>query len=494
MRVTNFLSWQNDSIFENVQAAKDFMMKMHAEMAKKKPSEISDDEKKKVLNNPGFVKIKDMLQRNPGWTLAFTRFHFIEGASMEDLKNLFDTLMSKRQSLGQLPMDVEAYSKISDEDKKEDKRPGWERLGDDLINLDRKAKLKIFYNELTSDQKKMFDKATPEQMDQMTEIANQFSSKDPEALRVFSKSIKRFKTVDDLIDAATSYVTQYGKGFDELFDKIQELGAQVGVMYNRDGYFIFSTRSPDSIKKLCGDASWCIVSTSSQFWNYSGGRIQLNAYNFNEPVTNRLSLIGMTVEPSGKIYAAYDRPNGSISNLGSTYQEILKNAGFPKEAIDSVQKKFDDEVNIKLVLEKFFKEAEGWNARKIINSLISISRSLAKGIISQEDWEQISGAVSEIIVSSEQINKSTILEAFKENGIYSESGWSVFDTLIGGDYTSADLNQIKETTKGGLEDLKELVYRYDKGQFKLKDTEVQDYRSALDRSDWILSQFSKREK
>jgi hypothetical protein len=66
--------------------------------------------------------------------------------------------------------------------------------------------------------------------------------------------------------------------------------------------------------------------------------------------------------------------------------------------------------------------------------------------------------------------------------------------LIGGDYTSADLNQIKETTKGGLEDLKELVYRYDKGQFKLKDTEVQDYRSALDRSDWILSQFSKREK
>jgi hypothetical protein len=71
----------------------------------------------------------------------------------------------------------------------------------------------------------------------------------------------------------------------------------------------------------------------------------MNAYNFNLPVTDRLSLIGMTVEKDGKIYVAYDRTNSSISNMGSTYQQILKNAGYPSEAIEAVEKKFEDEVN-----------------------------------------------------------------------------------------------------------------------------------------------------
>jgi hypothetical protein len=494
MRVSNFFDWQEDTIFENVQAAKDFMVKMEADMAKKSVSELTDKEKERALKNPDFNEIKNMLMKNPGWTLAFTRFHFLEGASMSQLKELFDDLMSKRQVLSKLPQPVEAYSKLSDKDLEDDKRPGWERLTDDLIILERKQKLKKFYNEMNSAQKALFDKATAQQINDMTEIANQFDSKGPEAFKSFVDKISRYKTLDDLINAASEFVSQYGKGFNELFDKIQELGSQVGVLYNRDGYFIFSTRSQDSIKKLCGDASWCIVSSSNYFWNYSGGRVQMNAYNFNLPVTDRLSLIGMTVEKDGKIYVAYDRTNSSISNMGSTYQQILKNAGYPSEAIEAVEKKFEDEVNIKLVLEKFFKESEGWDSRKVINSLISISRGLAKGVVSESDWEQISGAVADIIMSSEKISKATLLDTFKNNGIYSEAAWHVFDTLVGNDYTSSDMEKIKESTEMGLEDINELLKRHASGHLPEKQATVDIWKSVIDRRKEIISQIEQKMK
>ncbi len=492
MKVQDFLSWQQGIIFENVQAAKDFMLKMQSEMSKKAASELSNEEKERALRHPDFEAIKKMLAKNPGWTLAFTRFHFLENASLAQLQELFDDLMSKRQILGNLPQPVEAYSKIVDKKDSDDKRPGWERLTDDLIILERKQKLKKFYNEMTADQKALFDKATAEQLDQLTEIANQFEAKGPEAFKMFVKSISRYKNLDALIDAATEFVSQYGKGFEELFNKIQELGSQVGVLYYKDGYFIFSTRSQDAIKKLCGDASWCIVSSSNHFWNYSGGRVQVNAFNFNLPVTDDLSLIGMTVEPNGKIYAAYNRPNRSISSMGSTYKEILKNAGFPQDAIESVDKKFDDEVNIKLVLEKFFKESEGWDSRKVINSLISISRGLAKGVVSERDWEQISGAVADIIMTSEKISTSTLLETFKNNGIYSDSGWQVFDTLVGDNYTSEDMKKIKESTEMGLEDIKELLKRHQSGQLPEKAATVEIWKTVVDRSDEIMKKIEEK--
>jgi hypothetical protein len=493
MIVKDFFSWQNESIFENVQAAKDFMIKMQADVSKKAVSDLKPEEKEKALKHPNFEKIKKMLMKNPGWTLAFTRFHFLEGASIEQLQELFDDLMARRQVLNKLPQPVEAYSKPEGEDTSgEDKRPGYERLSDDIIILDRKQKLKKFYNEMNSAQKKMFDNASAEQISKMTEIANQFDAKGSDAFKEFVKYISRYKDIDTLISAAEEFVSQYGKGFNELFATIQELGPQVGVMYNKDGYFIFSTRSQDAIKKLCGDASWCIVSSTNYFWNYSEGRVQMNAYNFNVPITDPLSLIGMTVNKGGSIHAAYDRPNSSISRMGGTYQEILKNAGFPQEAISQVEKKFQDEVNIKLVLEKFFKESQGWDDRKVISSLISVTRGVAKGIVSEDDWEQISGAVSSIILNSQDISVESLLKAFKNNGIYSEAGWKVFDTLVGDKYTKEDMKDIQKSTEEGLEVLQTIIDRNAQGTLNNKPEELNSYKEIVDNQKWIFSQIEDR--
>jgi hypothetical protein len=218
----------------------------------------------------------------------------------------------------------------------------------------------------------------------------------------------------------------------------------------------------------------------------------MNAYNFNLPVTDKLSLVGITVNKDGTVHAAYDRTNSSIASFGNTYQEILKKSGFTQESIDAVEKKFQDEVNIKLVLEKFFKESQGWDDRKVISSLISVTRGVATGIVSQKDWDEIAGAVSSIIISSQDISIKSLLNAFKNNGIYSESGWKVFDTLIEDKYTKEDMKEIKEATQEGLEVLQTIVDRNAQGTLKNKSEELNSYKEILSSKDWIYSQIEER--
>jgi hypothetical protein len=64
MIVKDFFSWQNESIFENVQAAKDFMIKMQADVSKKAVSDLKPEEKEKALKHPNFEQIKKMLMKN----------------------------------------------------------------------------------------------------------------------------------------------------------------------------------------------------------------------------------------------------------------------------------------------------------------------------------------------------------------------------------------------------------------------------------------------
>ena len=48
-------------LMENIQAAKDYLIKKYAEKKKVKPSELSDEEKKEVLMDRKFIEIKNMV-------------------------------------------------------------------------------------------------------------------------------------------------------------------------------------------------------------------------------------------------------------------------------------------------------------------------------------------------------------------------------------------------------------------------------------------------
>ena len=67
-----------NSLFESVQQAKDYLFKISAKQMGKKPSELDDELKKKILSDPLWVTVRDLTQKTPGYTYMFTKFAFDE--------------------------------------------------------------------------------------------------------------------------------------------------------------------------------------------------------------------------------------------------------------------------------------------------------------------------------------------------------------------------------------------------------------------------------
>lgn len=509
-------------LMENIQAAKDYLLKQYAEKKKVKPSELSDEEKKQVLLNPKFIEIRDLVAKQPGYALPFLVFYIEQKAHIEELQEILDYLGKFKGQLSELSMPVNDFAKIVP--TKDDPRPGYEHLGDELRTLERKRKLKDLYNELTPRMKKQFSKATEEQIEDLTAISNQLKalpdlvSKDEfdgdgnarkaNAWKSFSKTMKKYddtrtypeyadekKAFADILKDALDFIDSWGQDEDALIKKLKSLGPQVGILYAKKGYIVMSARTPEAQRAVCADTNWCIR-TDSTFWSYGGGRIQINIINKNLPVTNDLSLIGMTINPNGTVHTDATRPNSRLRDeRGSTFKtyiDVLQGLDYPADLVKEVEEKFQREVDIKLALEHYYKDGSNLSPRKVVESLITMSKGFLAGVMPQEDWERISGIVSQIIFEDKGLTKGAFMKIFTENGIYVEATWNVFDSLIGKDYTKEEMKEIGESTKAGLEAMSELLEVDDSGALGMRKSDVDAMRAVVSNKKWILEQISKR--
>jgi hypothetical protein len=504
-----------EPLMENVQAAKDYLIKQYAEKKGIKTNEISDDEKRNIVSNPKFIEIRDMVQKSPGYTLAFLRFYLEQKAHLEELKEIFDNLQKYKGQIGELPMTVADYAKYVSKDE-DDNRPGYEVLGDELRNFERKRKVKDFYNELTPRMKKAFARATEDQIEELTAISNKLKSlpdvKGDEgtanAWKTFSKNMKKYddtrtypaysdekKAFKDLIKDALEFTESWGQSEDKLLGKLKTLGPQVGLLYTKNGYIVMSARTPEAQRAVCADTNWCIR-TDSTFWSYGSGRIQVNIINSNAPVTDPLSLIGITINPDGTVHTDATRPNnrlrGSDGSTFRNYKDALKGLGYPAELINAVEDAFPREVDIKLALEHYYKDGSNLEPKKIIESLITMSKGFLAGSMPQEDWENISGIVSEIIFTDKGLSKSQFMKIFKSNGIYTEATWKVFDTIIGKDYTKEDMMEIEEAVKRGVEDMGVLLELSKNGSITLKTKDRDAMENIISNKKDVIENVRKR--
>ena len=505
-----------EPLMENVQAAKDYLIKQYAEKKGIRTNEISDEEKKHIVSNPKFIEIRDMVQKSPGYTLAFLRFYIEQKAHLEELKEIFDNLQKYKGQISELPMSVADYAKYKTEKDGDDNRPGYEVLGDELRNFERRRKVKDFYNELTPRMKKAFSRATEEQIEDLTAISNKLKSlpdiktdgADANAWKSFSKNMKKYddyrtypeysdekKAFKDLIKDALEFTEAWGQTEDKLLSSLKTLGPQVGIIYAKKGYVVMSARTPAAQRAVCADTNWCIR-TDSTFWSYGSGRIQVNIINSNVPVTDPLSLIGITINPDGTIHTDATRPNNRLrSDDGATfktYQSALKGLGYPAELVDTLEKSFSREVDIKLALEHYYKDGSNLEPKKIIESLITMSKGFLAGSMPQEDWENVSGIVSEIIFADKGLSKSQFMRIFKGNGIYTEATWKVFDTIIGNDYSKEDIKEIEEAVKRGVEDMSVLLDLNRDGSITLKAKDKDAMESIIENKKSVIENVKKR--
>ena len=490
---------EKQALMENVQAAKDYLLKRYALEKKIKTSEIDEETKKKILADPKFKEVKDLTEKFPGYTPMFVKFRFEQKAHMEELKEIFDNLMKYKQNLKQdLTMDINDYVKI--EPTEDDIRPGYEVLGDDLRNIERKRKLRKFYSELTGKMRKVFAKATDKQIDDLTEISNQLEQlKDKDgkiAWKEFTKGLKKYEDTRtypeyrdekvafaDIIKDALEFVEGWNQDESGLLKKLKDLGPMAGILYAKNGYIVESARTPEAQRAICADTNWCIR-TDSTFWSYGQGRVQINIINSNVPVTDIHSLIGITVNTDGSIHTDATRPNNRLrdknGNNFRTLKDALEGLGYPKDLIDTVMAKLKTETDIKIALERYYKDGASLKVRDIIESLLVSNRGFLSGAMPKEDWERISGLVSQIIFEVKDLKKSDFMKEFKENGIYGDAAMNVFEQLIGDDYTKADIEDILSATEKGIEDMKYLLDLHkETGHPPMKPAQIEGMKNAI---------------
>ena len=482
---------EKQALLENVQTAKDYLLKRYALNKKIKTSEIPEETKKKILDDPKFKEIKDLTEKSPGHTPMFVKFKYDQKADMEELKEIFANLIKYKQNLKQdLPMDINDYIKI--EPTEEDVRPGYEVLGDDLRNIERKRKLKKFYSELTAKMRRVFAKATEKQIDDLTEISNQLDQlKDKDckiAWKELAKGLKRYEDTRtypeyrdeklafaDIIKDSLAFIEAWGQDESALLKKLKELGPKAGLLYAKNGYIVQSARNPEAQKTICSDTIWCIGKNDSTFWSYGFGRVQLNIVNSNAPLTDKNSLVGLTINPDGIIYTAHNRPNDPLnlndgkSAKGKQLKNVLEGLDYPEDLINTVMSKFKMETDIKLALEKYYKDGASLSVDGIITSLIASSKGFLSGVMPEEDWKQISGLVATIILDVKGLHKKDFMNKFKIVGIYTEAAMNVFDKLIGDDYTKQDIKELVAKTESGIDDMKHIYEIHQKGISTISD-------------------------
>lgn len=515
-------------MYESVDAAKNFLLKRYAVDNNIKTSEIDEETKKKILNDPRFLEVKDLTAKNTGYTPMFVKFRFDQGATMQGLTTILQKLEKYKQNLkNDLPMPVMDYEKVvPDED---DERPGYERLDDDLTSIEGKRKLKKLYNEFTPGVRRIFNKATPEQVEELTQASTnleRIEEKKPyfnpntekmetvSAWRAFCYGLKKYQdtstypefkdpkvAINTMIEDIESHIKAWTKKADEdednkMLKQFKALGSQVGILYTKDGYLVVSSRTPEAQRAICKEIvhNRMCIQEEYTFWSYGEGKVQLNIINQNLPDPDKYHLIGTTVNPEEQITAIFDRHNQSFTlpngSRPKTLKELLVGMSYPKDLVDSVLSKFKKETDIKLALERFIRNKDQLTTRKIMEGLLTLTKGFLGGVMTEEEWGQISGTVADIISQTEKkISKADFMEVFKDAGIFTEASLNVFDKMIGDAYTAKDINDIIGVTKSRLEDMEYILELYKENKIPRDARTEEAMKVALESADDVMAKL-----
>jgi len=250
-------------------------------------------------------------------------------------------------------------------------------------------------------------------------------------------------------------------------------------------------RTENAQKKLCSVAQWCI--NRGRFYSYADKGLQINIFNFGTDSTNPLFLTGTTIAFNKTVTDSHDINDSSIKN-SSNLVTHFGNLGYPKSLIDSIMNGFDMECNIKVALDKFYREGKNLDVKTIVASLVKTTKGFLSGVMSQDEWEKISGVVSEIISNIKDISKNDFMKFFKENGIFSDAQLNVFDTLIGDDYTKADIEDISGKTEISIEDMKFILDLHAKGEDiqKIPKEDIEGMKRVISNQKDILTKIKSK--
>lgn len=329
---------------------KDFTPEQQEELRKKiREIKLTDDQVRDIERLPDFVKLRELLKDNLGYLYNFTYMYFVEMVSFDEIKSMYDRVISYGNLLDKLPKKFDAN--FIDPNIPNNA----ERLVDGLDTLEDYKKIKKVVDKLTPELKKDY-LATPEMIkDEFAEVARAFNDlgkkddgtidevereklwktffgevKEIEGTKRYVGQLKRYKSIREFIKAAQNHLkASDNKDIIAFYDKINKCNEKFGylgadIMFDEEGILVIEVKSFAANQLLNGHTRHCIKDYMSQWDNYIGNHNnkQYYIYNFNIPQYDNLSVIGITIEPSQRIRACHAKDDGNIS--GSVKNTLKK--------------------------------------------------------------------------------------------------------------------------------------------------------------------------
>lgn len=477
---------QHSRINENIQSAKDLLLKLAAEKKREKfrlppgeKVEFDEEEKRKILQDPRFIELKDFLERNkiPNLAYPLAYFMFVEGLPMTSaaysVENLFEKWKSASPLFQALPLpegnDMISYIKSK---KDTDTTPSYVKLWDDLEILFSRKPMKEYvdkFNLKPEDPiKKEFkksielEKIDPQRKKLISRLYNAVSDlkKLPpvtlggkgevqtaeDAEEQLTKRARRYTDYRELggnpnfrdtlvafeafIEEIEDKIKSWGISEDVFIEELISIAPSIKIlMYDKySGTVVTSSRTSIGIKSLCdvSNGTHCIKSEGN-FWGYSSGRLQISINQLNLDKDDNNYWITLTINNDKTLHDSKYRDNQkSVAQKGANYISAIKTIGLKneEEIINSIEKSFYSELTIKNFIqfiqkgaEEKAKETKMSLSQCIIFSLgkIALSQAIENKEINEEETKTYKNMIVEILKKEKNIPYEEVVLCFTDN-------------------------------------------------------------------------------
>ncbi len=358
--------------------------------------------KTKVTQPNGNEKLYQLDRDNMGWLSTFVYFYFFEGATFEDLSNLYAKLILNKDIMQNLTVNKGTADRPNLIKKPFDLnfidiniKNNMEQLSDGLDRLMQYRKVKRIADKLSvsSELKASYANISEMNAEKFAEIAEGFdklNDKDVDAFfggitldtfqykllngKVtdipnplyntyhFMSTLPRYHNIEEFLKAAKQYLMSIELSKDEVIPgetteerrirvvrrryldfckKVDECVLKLGASgaefiypskpedrfdpeINKKGILIIEIRSYSANVMLNGHTAHCIKDSLGNWDSYVGNynNKQYYTYDFNLPLTDDWSTIGITIEPGQNVRACHNRRDTSVGS--ARFKEILR--------------------------------------------------------------------------------------------------------------------------------------------------------------------------
>lgn len=328
---------------------KDFTPEQQEELRKKiREIKLTDEQVRNIEREPDFAKLRELLKDNLGYLYNFTYMYFVEMVSFDEIKSMYEKVLSYGSLLDKLPKKFDANfidTNISNNS---------EVLIDGLDSLEDYKKIKKVVDKLTPDLKKDYMDAPEMVKDDFAEVARAFNDlgkkddgtidevereklwktffgeiKEIEGKKKYVGQLKRYKSIREFIKAAQNHLkASDNKDIIAFYDKINKCNEKFGysgadIIFDEEGILVIEVKSFPANQMLNGHTRHCIKDSMSQWDSYvaNHNNKQYYIYNFNIPQYDNLSVIGITIQPGQSVRACHAKDD---SNIAGSIKNILK--------------------------------------------------------------------------------------------------------------------------------------------------------------------------